>query len=237
MNNNQIKIRKSVERGAFKNEWLNAKHTFSFGQYYDPTNMGFGPLRVINQDIISAGQGFGMHGHDNMEIITFVTNGRLKHKDTLGSTSTISPGEIQMMSAGTGIRHSEFNDLYDEELKLLQIWIEPNQENLTPRYQDLKLIEIQKINGLIPLATEKGLRGGLRIDSDADLYLLESEAVEKFKFNSNRLGNIFIQIIDGEINLNGFDLMAGDSVSVENTIHFEFQIKDSVRLILFDLGK
>ncbi len=232
-----INIRKSVDRGGFKNEWLNAKHTFSFGSYYDPTNMGFGPLRVINQDIIAAGQGFGMHGHDNMEIVTFVTNGRLKHKDTLGSVATISPGEIQMMSAGTGIRHSEFNDLQDQDLKLLQIWIEPNQQNLQPRYQDLKIETIEKVNGLTPLATEKGQRGGLRIDSDADLYLLESAENKKMEFKPNRSGNIFIQVIDGEISAENFNLLAGDSVAIEQSQDLKFEVQKNTRALIFDLGK
>ncbi len=235
--NKKINIRRSNERGGFKNDWLNAKHTFSFGSYFDPTNMGFGPLRVINQDIISAGQGFGMHGHDNMEIVTFVTEGRLKHKDTLGSVATISPGEIQMMSAGTGIRHSEFNDLYDQDLKLLQIWIEPNQKNLEPRYQDLKIETIEKINdGLIPLATEKARRGGLRIDSDADLYLLDIEEHKKINFDSNRSGNIFIQVIHGEIIFSDFNLSAGDSVTIEQFKNLNFEATKNTKALIFDLG-
>lgn len=231
-----MNIQRSNERGVFKNDWLNAHYTFSFGQYYNPKQIGFGPLLVINQDIISAGTGFGQHGHDNMEIITFVTNGRLKHKDTLGSEATIVPGQIQMMSAGTGIRHSEFNDLSNEELRLLQIWIEPNVKNLKPRYQDLKIDQIKNINGLMSLASEKGLRGGLRIDADAELYLLNTENKMDLLFASNRRGQIFIQLIAGELQLNDVNLLAGDSVSLTEQSTIDLKIKANTQALIFDLG-
>jgi len=164
-----IYLRKSLDRGHFNHGWLDTYHSFSFADYHDDRHMGFGPLRVINEDRVAAGGGFPTHGHRDMEIITYVISGALAHKDTLGNSTAITPGEVQRMSAGTGIRHSEFNHSAGEPVHLLQIWILPDQEALPPSY-DQKRFDFSKARSLTLLASKTGREGSVSISQEVDLY-------------------------------------------------------------------
>src|SRR5437588_1646080 len=164
-------IRKSSDRGHFDHGWLNTYHTFSFADYYDPAQMGFRSLRVINEDRVAPGMGFGMHGHRDMEIVTYVLAGALEHKDSMGNGAVLRPGELQRMSAGTGIRHSEFNPSTAEPVHLYQIWLVPSDKGLTPSYEQKSFPEADKHNRLRRVASPDGLDGALTIHQNAELYL------------------------------------------------------------------
>ncbi|MFQ6686775.1 pirin family protein, partial [Bordetella pertussis] len=165
-----LTLRRSAERGHANHGWLDTHHTFSFANYYDPAHMGFGPLRVINDDRIAAGRGFGTHGHRDMEIITYVLDGAIAHKDSMGSGSTIRPGDVQRMSAGRGVMHSEFNPQPDAATHMLQIWIEPDVAGIAPEYEEKRFPEADKRGRLRQLVSPDGADGSLRIHQDARLY-------------------------------------------------------------------
>ncbi len=171
-----ITVRKSAERGTTQIDWLDSRHTFSFGDYYDSRWMGFGPLRVINEDFVEPGMGFGMHPHRDMEIITYIVKGALEHKDSLGTGSVIRPGDVQRMTAGRGIRHSEFNPSATERVHLLQIWIEPSERGLQPSYEQKTIPDGERHNRLRLIASPDGRDGSVTIHQDADVYaaLLDS---------------------------------------------------------------
>src|SRR5215831_20799928 len=171
-------IRRSAERGLAEHGWLKSFHTFSFADYYDPKHMGFGPLRVINEDRVRPGAGFDTHGHRDMEIISYVLEGALAHKDSIGTGSVIRPGDVQRMSAGSGIRHSEYNPSTDDPVHFLQIWLLPDEEGLTPSYEQKTFTDSEKRNRLRLVASRDGRAGSVRIHQDADLYasLLDKDA-------------------------------------------------------------
>lgn len=173
-----ISIRRAAERGHFNFGWLDTYHTFSFGEYYDPRHMGFRSLRVINEDFVAAGAGFPTHGHRDMEIVTYVLEGGLSHRDSMGNGSTIRPGDVQRMSAGTGVRHSEFNHSEDERVHLLQIWILPSEEGAAPGYEEKKFEDDEKRNRLRVVASPDGRDGSVTIRQDASIHvaLLEDNA-------------------------------------------------------------
>ena len=227
-------VRLSKDRGHVQSNWLDSFHTFSFGEYYDPNHMGFSHLRVMNQDTIQPNQGFGMHSHHDMEIISYVTQGTLTHKDSLGNGSVIRPGEIQRMSAGKGIRHSEFNHSTTEAVQLLQIWIVPEQKGIEPGYEQTTIPIVQ--NQWILLAapgTEKGL---VTIHQDAQLYvayLTESTVIEYDVKNRNRCA--WIQVIRGEITLNGKIFQAGDGIELTHEPLIQIKCEQDAELLLFDL--
>jgi len=231
-----ITIRAAADRGATKLDWLDSRHTFSFGDYYDPNWMGFGSLRVINEDFVEPDQGFGMHPHRDMEIITYIVRGALEHRDSLGTGSVIRPGDVQRMTAGSGIRHSEFNPSSDEPVHLLQIWILPDQKNLSPSYEQKAFAEDEKHNRLRLIAARDGRDGAVTIHQDADVYAARLEPGKSFShpIAAGRLA--WLQVIQGEIDVNHHALMAGDGAAAQDEFLLEIEAQSPTELLLFDLG-
>ena len=213
-------IRRSEARGQTRLSWLHSQHTFSFGGYFEPNFMGFGNLRVINQDVVRPGAGFGQHGHRDMEIISVVMSGRLEHRDTYGHHGLIEPGEVQVMSAGHGIAHSEYNASETDPVEFYQIWIQPNEMSLAPRYQQAKMLNQP---GLQRLVSEDGREGSLRINQVAELSRLRvSESHFEFR---PRLQRLWLQLYKGSLSINGYTLNPGDGVALAG--HQRVQIEDA----------
>ena len=217
-------------------DWLNSYHTFSFSNFYDPKRMGFRSLRVINDDLIAAGAGFPTHGHKDMEILTYVLSGAVEHKDSLGTGSVILPGEAQVMSAGTGIMHSEFNPSPTEELHLLQIWILPNQQGLKPRYEQKAFPIAEKLGKLRLIASENGRDGSVIIYQDVSLYagILSQSDVINYHLQDHRYA--WLQIAKGEVTFNNHELQAGDGVEITGEEKITISSNSSAEILLFDLG-
>src|SRR5436190_21457197 len=209
-----IRVRKAAERGHFNHGWLDTYHTFSFGDYYDPAHLGFRSLRVINDDRVQPGQGFGMHGHRDMEIVTYVLDGALEHKDSLGNGSIIRAGELQRMTAGTGVRHSEFNPSDKETVHLYQIWLLPERKGLAPGYEELALGEEQKRDQFRLVASPDGADGSMTIHQDARLYLASLGPGEGVAHEIARGRAAWLQVLRGSVNVLGNDLAVGDGVAV-----------------------
>ncbi len=228
-----LKLRKSADRGFADHGWLKSFHTFSFADYYDPAQMHFRDLRVINEDVIAPGMGFGTHGHDNMEIMTVVVSGELAHKDSMGHESVIRPGDVQVMSAGTGISHSEYNHSKTEPVHLLQIWIMPDKKNVTPRYDQKSLDRVE--NGLGILVESIEGEGPLGIHQDIRLYrgLLDFKNPVSYKLDENR--HAWIQMISGAVLVNGEELVVGDGASVSHETLLEIVATEKAEFLLFDL--
>jgi redox-sensitive bicupin YhaK (pirin superfamily) len=225
-----ITIRKSEDRGHVTGSWLDSYFSFSFASYHDPRHMGVSALRVINQDVIKPFTGFGLHPHDNMEILTYVLRGAVSHTDSMGNKARIAAGELQLMSAGTGITHSEYNREAGE-LELLQIWLFPNVENATPRYQQELFADSQ---GLRLVVSPDGAGGSLQIRQDARIYrgrLADAEAA-----SHELTGNAgYVQLIKGQLSLNGQLLQAGDGAEIQATRALEMQALQDSEFLLFDL--
>ncbi|AFZ27554.1 Pirin-related protein [Cylindrospermum stagnale PCC 7417] len=223
-------------RGHAQIDWLDSYHTFSFSSFYDPNRMGFRSLRVINDDRIAPGAGFPTHGHRDMEILTYVLSGAVEHKDSLGTGSVIRPGDAQIMSAGTGIQHSEFNPSPTEPLHLLQIWILPDKQGITPRYEQKAFTPEEKRGKLRLIAAKDGRDGAVTIHQDVDLYasLLESGDVVNYHVPPHRYA--WLQIAQGTANLNGEELRAGDGVQINGEEKLEISTNTSAEILLFDLG-
>lgn len=236
MSKNTIKIRKAADRGIAEHGWLHSRFSFSFSEYYDPEHMGFRSLRVINDDIIDPGEGFGTHPHDNMEIISYVVEGALEHKDSMGNGSIIRPGDVQRMSAGTGIRHSEFNPLPDQAVRLLQIWIRPNEINVEPGYEQKMFTPEEKTNQLRLVASPDGAEGSVSIHQDARLYasILEPDATVVKQTEEGR--HIWVQVVNGKLTLNGEPLETGDGAAIEQAGKLEFKGIDKSEILVFDLA-
>jgi redox-sensitive bicupin YhaK (pirin superfamily) len=229
------KIRRANERGHAQHGWLDTYHTFSFANYYDPDWMGFRSLRVINDDLVMPGMGFGIHPHRDMEIITYVLSGALEHKDSMGNGRVIGPGEVQYMAAGTGVRHSEFNPSPDEAVHLLQIWIVPARKGLEPRYAEKSLAKAP--TGQFTLVTSSsGRDGSLAINQDADLYIARLEPGQQVSqaFKPERHG--WLHVAEGEVRLDGDTLKAGDAVAVSDETRLEFVATKPSQVLLFDLN-
>jgi redox-sensitive bicupin YhaK (pirin superfamily) len=209
-----ITVRPAAERGIANFGWLDSRHSFSFGHYYDPKHMGFGPLRVINEDRVRAGAGFDTHGHRDMEIISYVLEGALEHKDSIGTGSVIRPGDVQRMSAGSGIRHSEYNHSASEPVHFLQIWLLPNEEGLTPSYEQKTFADGEKRGRLRLVASRDGREDSVRIHQDADLYaaLLDTDDAVTHALSARR--HAWIQVVRGAVDVNGKSLRAGDGAAV-----------------------
>ena len=231
-----IDLRYAEERGAAKLDWLDSRHTFSFGHYYNPRRMGFGPLRVINEDRIRPGTGFGTHGHRDMEIITYVLEGALDHKDSLGTGSTIRPGEVQIMSAGTGVRHSEFNNSKTDPVHLLQIWIEPDQERVAPRY-DQKAFSIGVGDSRLRLiGSSDGRDGSLMMHQDAAIYAARLKAGQEVAHALRPGRKAWLQVARGTVELNGKPLTDGDGAAIEHEAALTIiSHSDDAEILLFDL--
>ena len=230
-----LTLRKASERGNANYGWLNTHHTFSFANYYDPLHMGFRSLRVINEDRIVAGMGFGTHPHRDMEILTYVVEGGLAHKDSMGTSSIIHAGEVQIMSAGTGITHSEFNASSTDSVHLLQIWILPNQKDLQPRYDQKLFSEADKQDKLCLVVSPSGKDGSVLIHQDLNLYatVLNAGKQVEYPLDSNR--HAWIQVVKGDILLNGQPLTAGDGVAMSEADKIVLEGKSKSEVLLFDL--
>lgn len=229
-------IRKSDDRGHFNHSWLDTYHTFSFDRYYDPEHMGFGTLRVINEDRIAPGQGFATHAHNDMEIITVVLEGALEHKDSMGNGSIIRPGEVQRITAGTGITHSEFNASRSEPVHLLQIWIIPNQRNLTPGYEQ-KNFPIEQRNGrLFLIASPNPTDGAVTINQDTSLYTarLRPGKTVTHKLAPNR--HAWVQVAGGSVTVNGESLSQGDGAAISDEDQVSITGGEQTDILLFDLA-
>lgn len=230
-----IAIRPSDERGAVKMDWLDARHSFSFGDYYDPDFMGFGSLRVINEDRIDPAQGFATHGHKNMEIVTYMINGALEHKDNLGNGSVIRAGDVQRMSAGSGVLHSEFNHSSTEVAHLLQIWILPDQDGITPGWEEKTFTTESKDNRLCLIAADKVRDGCLKIHQAVDLYASVLGA-GKSVVHSMKAGNrAWVQVVHGQVTINGKALDASDGAAIEATPILEIVAQTEAEFLLFDM--
>jgi redox-sensitive bicupin YhaK (pirin superfamily) len=231
-----IDIRKSEDRGHFDHGWLNTYHTFSFADYYDPEHMAFRTLRVINEDRVAPGTGFGKHPHRDMEIITYVLEGELTHHDSMGNGSVIRPGEVQRMTAGTGVEHSEENNSPTEGVHLLQIWIRPSEKGLTPEYEQKTIPEKAEKNQLYLIASPVGGNGTLKIHQDVRLYSAVIEAGQKidYKLESGRYA--WVQVARGTVDLNGHELNQGDGAAVSKETHLTISATENAEILLFDLG-
>lgn len=230
-----ITIRRSNERGHFDHGWLNTHHTFSFDQYYDPRYMGFRSLRVINEDFVAPGRGFPMHGHRDMEIITYILEGALKHEDSMGNGSIIRPGDVQRMTAGTGVRHSEKNASDSERVHLLQIWILPNEENLNPGYEQKAFTEDARRGQLRLIASGDGRDDSVRLNQDVSLFasiLDEGQEVERL-MDPQRYA--WIQVARGSIDVNGELAQQGDGIVVVGESSLKIKAEEPAEILLFDL--
>ncbi len=227
-------VRKAKDRGHANHGWLDSYHTFSFADYYDPRHMSFGALRVINEDVIDGGSGFPTHGHRDMEIITYIVEGALEHKDSMGTSAVIRPGEVQTMSAGTGVRHSEFNHLKDQKTHLFQIWIMPAKEGIAPAYGQKKF-EFEKAKGMTLVVSQKGLDGSLPINQDANIYVAKWKNGESSEFKIKQGRKAWIQMVKGTIQVNGKTLSEGDALGVTDEELLKMQANESSELLFFDL--
>jgi redox-sensitive bicupin YhaK (pirin superfamily) len=230
-----ITLRRSRERGYADHGWLKSFHSFSFADYHDPAQMGFGPLRVINEDRVAPGSGFGTHGHRDMEIISYVLEGELAHRDSMGNGSVIRPGDVQRMSAGSGVRHSEFNHAQDRTTHFLQIWIEPNVTGIAPSYEEKRFSDADKQGRLRLVASPDGADGSVRIHQDARMYvsrLAPGQALVA-ELAAGRLG--YLHLVRGALTVNGQRLDGGDAAKVRDETQLQISAGADSELLLFDL--
>lgn len=231
-----FQLRKSEERGVTKLAWLDSRHTFSFGDYYDPQHMGFGALRVLNEDVIAAGGGFPPHPHRDMEIVTYVLSGALRHRDSLGSGSVIRPGEIQKMSAGSGIVHSEFNASLDHYCHMLQIWIEPSRKSVDPSYEQ-KTIDPEAIqNHFARIAAPQPRENEVSLAQDAEIWAARCDAGTEAAYRLEMGRRAWLQIAKGMVEIGNVTARAGDAVAVYDEEHIRVQALAPSEILLFDLA-
>lgn len=230
-----LTLRPAADRGHARFDWLDSRHTFSFGHYYDPKHMGFGPLRVINQDVVAPGKGFARHGHSNMEIVSYVIAGALEHRDSLGTGSVIRPGDVQAMRAGTGIEHSEFNGSATEPVHFLQIWIQPDRLGLAPGYQQLAFPHAERRNQLKLLASGYGEPGVIGIRQAMRLYggLLDAGGTLDQPLDVGR--GYWLQLVHGRLSANGQALAAGDGAALLREDALSLRATEDAEFLLFDL--
>jgi hypothetical protein len=231
-----IQIRKAKERGHANHGWLNTYHTFSFADYHDPRFMGFRSLRVINEDVVEAGMGFPTHSHRDMEIITYVLEGEVEHKDSMGNSGVIRPGDVQRMSAGTGVTHSEFNPSKKNPLHLLQIWILPEKKGIPPSYEQKSFSNAQRSGKLHLVASPNGEAGSVTIHQDTRLWagLLKSGTETSFKLNGGR--HAWLQVARGELNLNGQSLRSSDGAAISEESQLSLKPQKDTEILLFNLA-
>ena len=230
-----MQVRRSDERGHAEHGWLDSRHTFSFAGYHDPAHMGYGPLRVINEDRVQPGQGFGTHGHQDMEIVSYVLDGALEHRDSLGSGSVLRWGDVQRMSAGTGVRHSEFNHSRTQAVHFLQVWIIPSQRGIAPGYEDKHFDAASKRGRLRLIVSPDGRDGSLRIQQDATIHaaLLDGEDRVAHALAPGRRG--YVHVARGRVVVNGTALDAGDAAAIEGEERITLERADAAEVLLFDL--
>jgi redox-sensitive bicupin YhaK (pirin superfamily) len=231
-----IEVRKSDERGHAEHGWLNSYHSFSFADYYDPQHMGFGALRVINEDRIAPGTGFGAHGHRDMEIISYVLEGELAHKDNIGNGSVIRPGDVQRMSAGRGVMHSEFNHSQEHPTHFLQIWIEPNVHGITPGYEEKRFEEGEKKGCLRLIASPDGTQGSVTIHQDAKIYAGLFNESERALYSLAAGRRVYVHVVRGEIRINDVELKAGDALKAADIETIQVSQGHDAEILLFDLA-
>lgn len=231
-----IKLRRGNERGHTKLSWLDSFHTFSFGDYYDPRYMGFRHLRVINEDHVKPGAGFGTHSHRDMEIITYVLEGALAHKDSLGNGSVIRPGEVQRMSAGTGISHSEYNPSQTEPVHFLQIWIVPERQGLKPTYEQCAFEPTEKRGKLCLMAARDGRDGAVMVHQDIDLFVTSLAPGEQLTYLLKPGRHAWVQVARGVMALNSMPLKTGDGAAVSEEEILAISANNEAEILLFDLA-
>lgn len=229
-------LRKSNERGYADHGWLKSFHTFSFAGYYDPKNMGYGPLRVINEDRVAPGEGFGKHPHRDMEIISYVLDGELEHKDSMGTGSIIRPGDVQRMSAGTGVTHSEYNPSPKNGVHFLQIWIEPESTGIKPSYEQKFFSPADKRGKLRLLASPDGRDGSVTIHQDAELYATLVDGAEKVTHQLEDGRRAYVHVARGAVTVNGQALGSGDALKVDGEKQVVIEKGDNAEVLLFDLN-
>lgn len=232
-----ITLRKSEARGYANHGWLESYHSFSFAEYVDPDFMGFGPLRVINDDWIAEGMGFGTHPHKDMEIITYVLQGAIAHKDSMGNGSTIRPGDVQRMSAGTGVRHSEFNPSNEEKTHLLQIWIQPNRLNTEPGYEEKHFSAKEKSGTLKLVASPTGEQGAVSVQQDAKIYVGLFDAAQAFEKALDKTRIYYVHLASGSLHVNGHHLRAGDALMFSQESQLSLGKGMQAEVLFFDLPR
>ena len=231
-----LDIIRSEDRGGADHGWLQAKHTFSFAEYHNPERVHFGSLRVINEDRIAPAQGFGTHPHRDMEIVTYIIKGAIEHKDSMGNGTIIHAGEVQRMTAGTGVLHSEFNHSEDEELHLLQIWIFPEQKDLTPGYEHTLFSREAKLNQLKLIGSRDGRDGSITIHQDVDLYASVLDSGKEVSLGDVTDRRIFVQIVSGDLVVNDQQLVAGDGLQISDVDAIKVRAITDAEFLLFNLG-
>ncbi|KAB8042367.1 pirin family protein [Janthinobacterium aquaticum] len=230
-----LQIRHSEERGAANHGWLKSHHSFSFGSYHDPKHMGFGPLLVINEDRVTPGQGFGTHGHRDMEIISYVLDGALEHKDSMGTGSVLHYGDVQRMSAGSGVRHSEFNHSQTDGLHFLQIWIQPNVTGIAPSYEEKHFTPESKQGKLRLIASSDGRQGSVLIHQNASIYASILKEGDSAKHALDEGRTAYVHLIRGSLVVNGTPLKAGDALKLTQEAEVTLTQAEDAEVLLFDL--
>jgi redox-sensitive bicupin YhaK (pirin superfamily) len=228
-------IRRASERGHAEHGWLNSYHSFSFADYYDPQHVEFGPLRVINEDRVASGAGFGTHPHRDMEIISYVLSGKLAHKDSLGNGSVIGPGDVQRMSAGTGVRHSEFNASPTEQLHFLQIWIKPDVFGIDPSYEEKHFTDGDRQGRLLLIASPDGREGSVLIHQDALIYAGRFDGEERASLELKRTRRSYVHVVRGEVWVNGVELKSGDALKITDSAEVRIEEGRAAEVLVFDL--
>lgn len=228
-------LRRSTERGHADHGWLNSWHSFSFAGYFDPKHVSFGPLRVINEDRVQPGQGFGTHSHRDMEIISYVLDGALAHKDSMGNGSTIRPGDVQRMSAGTGVQHSEFNPSRDEPVHFLQIWIQPDKSGIAPSYEEKRFEQAGKRGQLRLIASRDGNGGSVVVHQDVRIYAGLFDGAEKASLVVAPGRRVYVHVATGELQVNGEPLQAGDALKITDAERLELTEGHDAEVLVFDL--
>lgn len=231
-----IKIRRANERGHADHGWLNTYHTFSFASYQDPQHMGFRSLRVMNEDRVSPGKGFGTHQHDNMEIVSYVLEGAIEHKDSMGNGEVLKPGEFQRISAGTGISHSEFNPSSSEPMHFYQIWLIPVPRDIQPSYEQKAFEKSRRLNTLQLVASPDGQFDSLTIHTDAKIYLLDLDGSQAVALPLANQRHGWVQVLRGSVELNGESLEASDGAAISDENSIELKTNETAELMLFDLA-
>ncbi len=231
-----LQLRKSQDRGYADHGWLKSFHSFSFAGYHDPKFMGWGNLRVINEDYVAAGMGFGKHGHRNMEIISYVLSGELAHEDSMGNIKGIPPGDVQRMSAGTGVTHSEFNHAKDQTTHLLQIWIEPNVLEIEPGYEQKTIPLSDKQGKLRLVASPDGAEGSVKIFADAKVYAGLFDGLQSAQLQLDPKRKAYVHLIQGSLVINGQNLSGGDALLIQDESHLEIANGKSAEVLVFELS-
>lgn len=231
-----LQLRKSQDRGHANHGWLNSKHTFSFAGYYDPKHMGFRSLRVINEDKIKGGTGFGAHPHNDMEIISYVVKGGLKHQDSMGNDTIIKPNEVQRMTAGTGVVHSEYNASPNEDAHFFQIWITPKARGQDPGYGQKSFEKELESQKLVHVISQDGKDGSISINQDADMFISRLKTGDDLTYSIRKNRGVWIQVVKGQLTINDQNVIAGDALSFENEDDLKVKATKESEIIIFDLA-